>query len=151
MHSALWPCNFLVECASVQHNCLHNSPSPIVDASQKKRVAGRHTGVEQASLARMFVRIDRSLRLSKREAFARFMGSVQLQSALMGLTFAFKQKYDDDALKIAEVFGEQMGTRLGNQTREKAGIKGSSIQDIARERERHCAPESKEKKRQSQA
>jgi hypothetical protein len=35
--------------------------------------------------------------------------------------------------KIAEVFGEQMGTRLGNQTREKAGIKGSSIQDIARE------------------
>jgi hypothetical protein len=82
----------------------------------------------------MFVRIDRSLRLSKREAFARFMGSVQLQSALMGLTFAFKQKYDDDALKIAEVFGEQMGTRLGNQTREKAGIKGSSIQDIARER-----------------
>jgi len=61
---------------------------------------------------------------------------VQLQSVLIGLTSFFKQKYDDDAPKIAEVFGEQMGTRLGNQTREKAGIESidrSSIQDIARE------------------
>ncbi|MCP8304059.1 MAG: hypothetical protein H3Z50_01095 [archaeon] len=68
--------------------------------------------------------------MSEKELPPAFQGGVQLQSALMGLTLAFKQKYDDAALKITEAFVEKMGVRLGNQIKEKAGIKGSSIQDI---------------------
>ncbi len=70
--------------------------------------------------------------MSEKELPAAFQGTVQLFSALMGLTLAFKQRYGDEALKITQVFGEQMGIRLGNQIKEKAGIKGSTIQDIER-------------------
>jgi hypothetical protein len=70
--------------------------------------------------------------LSKEKLPPEFMANVQLQSALMGLTLAFKQKYGDDALKITQAFGEQMGFRLGNQIKEKASVKGSSIQDVER-------------------
>jgi len=68
--------------------------------------------------------------MSEKQLQPAFQGAVQLQSALMGLTLAFKQKYGDEALKITEAFGEQMGNRLGNQIKGKAGIKGSSIKDI---------------------
>jgi len=67
--------------------------------------------------------------MSEKESVA-FKGAVQLQSALMGLTLAFKQTYGDQALKITEAFGEQMGIRVGNLIKEKAAIKGSSINDI---------------------
>ena len=65
-----------------------------------------------------------------------FEGAVQLQSTLMGLTLAFREKYGDEALKITEAFGEQMGRKLGNQIKEDAKITGSSIQDI--ELALHC-------------
>ena len=70
--------------------------------------------------------------MSEKESSAAFRGAVQLQTALMGLTLAFKQKYGDEALKITEAFGEQMGIELGNRIKENEGIKGSSIQDIER-------------------
>jgi hypothetical protein len=61
-----------------------------------------------------------------------FMGGVQLQSALMGLTFAFKKKYGDEAVKVTQAFVEQLGTMMGNNFKEKAGVKGSGIEDIER-------------------
>jgi len=44
--------------------------------------------------------------MSEKELPAAFQGTVQLFSALMGLTLAFKQRYGDEALKITQVFGE---------------------------------------------
>jgi hypothetical protein len=59
-----------------------------------------------------------------------FQGGVQLQSALMGLTLAFKKKFGDEALKVTQAFAEQMGTMIGNQMKEKAGVTSSGIHDI---------------------
>lgn len=61
-----------------------------------------------------------------------FMAGVQLMSALMGLTLAFKQRFGDEALKITRAFAEQMGTRMGNEFKERAGITGSGIHDVER-------------------
>jgi hypothetical protein len=60
------------------------------------------------------------------------MGGVQLQSALMGLTLAFKKKYGDEAVKVTQAFAEQMGTTIGNNFKEKAGVKGSGIKEVER-------------------
>jgi hypothetical protein len=68
--------------------------------------------------------------LSKEKFSPEFMGAVQLQSALMGLTLAFKKKYGDDAAKVTEAFAEQMGTMIGNNFKEKGNITGSGIHEI---------------------
>jgi len=59
-----------------------------------------------------------------------FQGVVQLQSALMGLALAFKEKYGDESLEITKKFTKQLGINIGKQTKEKAGITGSSLQDV---------------------
>ena len=61
-----------------------------------------------------------------------FQGGVQLQSALMGLTLAFKNRFGGEASKVTQAFAEQMGTIIGNQIKEKTGITGSGINDIER-------------------
>jgi hypothetical protein len=71
-------------------------------------------------------------RLSEEKASPQFQASVQLQSALMGLTLAYKQKYGDEALEVAKTFTKQLGIRLGNQLKEKTGVVGSSLKDIER-------------------
>lgn len=70
--------------------------------------------------------------MSKEKFSQEFMGGVQLQSALMGLTLAFQRKYGDEAVKITQAFVEQMGTRMGNNFKEKGGIKGSGIKEVER-------------------
>ena len=59
-----------------------------------------------------------------------FQGGVQLQSALMGLTLAFKKRFGDEAIKVTQAFSEQMGTMIGNQMKEKAGVTDSGIHDV---------------------
>lgn len=44
----------------------------------------------------------------------KFQGAMQLQSALMGLTLAFKKEYGDEALGIAKSFTKQLGIKTGN-------------------------------------
>ena len=61
-----------------------------------------------------------------------FIGGVQLFTALMGLTLAFKQKFGDEALEVTRGFAEQMGMKMGNQFKEKAGITGSGTEDVER-------------------
>ena len=61
-----------------------------------------------------------------------FQGGVQLQSALMGLTLAFRRVYGDEALKVTQAFAEQMGTMIGNQIKGKIGVTGSGIHDVER-------------------
>ena len=68
--------------------------------------------------------------MSEKDFPPEFQGAVRLQSALFGLTQAFKEKYGDEALKIAETFIEKMGVKMGTQIKEKAGIEGSSLEDI---------------------
>jgi hypothetical protein len=67
--------------------------------------------------------------LSESKLSPQFQGALQLQSALMGLTLAFRQKYGDEALEVTKTFTKQLGTRLGNQIKEKIGA-GSSLKDI---------------------
>lgn len=59
-----------------------------------------------------------------------FRGVVNLQSALMGMTLAFKGKYGDEALTIAKEFIKQLGMNIGNQIKKQAGTTGSSLKDI---------------------
>ena len=59
-----------------------------------------------------------------------FMAGVQMMSALMGLTLAMKQKFGEEVLKVTQSFVGQMGTMLGTQIKEKAGVTGTGIQDI---------------------
>jgi hypothetical protein len=68
--------------------------------------------------------------LSGEKLSPQFLGAVQLQSALMGLTLAYKQKYGDEALEVAKAFIEQLGFRLGKQLKEKVGVAGSGLKDI---------------------
>jgi len=70
--------------------------------------------------------------LSEEKFSPEFMGGVQLQSALMGLTLAFQKKYGDEVVKITQAFAEQMGTRIGNNFKEKAGITGSGVREVER-------------------
>ncbi len=70
--------------------------------------------------------------MSEEKFSPEFQGAVQLQSALMGLTLAFKNKYGDEALKVTQAFAEQMGTMLGNMIKEKTGITGSGIREVER-------------------
>ena len=59
-----------------------------------------------------------------------FMAGVQIQSLLMGLTLAFKEKYGDEALTVAQNFAERIGTMTGNGMKAQAGVTGSGIEDI---------------------
>jgi hypothetical protein len=70
--------------------------------------------------------------LSKEKFSSEFIGRVQLQSALMGLTLAFKNKYGDEAGRVAEAFVEKMGTVMGSNFKEKSGVKGSKIGEVER-------------------
>ena len=67
--------------------------------------------------------------MSEGKLSPQFQGALQFQSALMGLTLAFKQKYGDDALEITKTFAKQLGTKLGSQIKQKIGA-GSSLKDI---------------------
>jgi hypothetical protein len=70
--------------------------------------------------------------LSKEKFSPEFTGGVQLQSALMGLTLAFKKKYGDEATNVTKAFVEQMGTMMGNSFKEKGGVKGSGLHEVER-------------------
>jgi len=70
--------------------------------------------------------------VSEEKSSPQFQATVQLQSALMGLTLAYKQKYGDEALEVAKAFIKQLGIRLGNQLKEKTGVVGSGPKDIER-------------------
>ena len=59
-----------------------------------------------------------------------FEGTVQLQSALLGLTLAFKERYGNEALQIAKNFMKQLGTNIGNQLKQQTSITGSGLEDI---------------------
>ena len=72
------------------------------------------------------------MRAVEKEFSPEFIGGVQLQSALMGLTLNFKEKYGNEAVKITQAFAEQMGTKIGNKFKEKADVKGSGIKDVER-------------------
>lgn len=61
-----------------------------------------------------------------------FMAGVQLMSALTGMALAYKKRFGDEALKIAQGFTVQLGTTIGNKFKEKANIKGTEIHDIER-------------------
>jgi hypothetical protein len=67
-------------------------------------------------------------------------GSVRLQSALFGLTQAFKEKYGDEALKVSVSFIENMGVKMGTQIKEKEGITGSGLEDIEKVLEAFTRP-----------
>ena len=68
--------------------------------------------------------------MSMKEVTPQFLGVVRLQSALMGLTSAFKKEYGDEALDIAKGFTHQLGIKMGDEVKEKAGVVGSSLKDI---------------------
>jgi len=61
-----------------------------------------------------------------------FMAGVQMITALMGMTLAFKQRFGDEAMEVARGFAEHLGTKVGSQFKERAGITGSGIHDIER-------------------
>jgi len=42
-----------------------------------------------------------------------FEGAVRLQSVLMGIALAFKERYGDEALEIAKKFTKQLGLNIG--------------------------------------
>lgn len=68
--------------------------------------------------------------MSEEKMSPQFEGTVRLQSALLGLTLAFKEKYGDEVLEIAKTFMKQFGVRMGSQIKEKAGVAGSGLEDI---------------------
>lgn len=68
--------------------------------------------------------------MSEEKFSPEFKAGVQLQSALMGLTLAFRKKYGDEAIRVTQAFAEQMGTTIGNKIKEKAGVTGSGIHDV---------------------
>ena len=68
--------------------------------------------------------------MSEQKVNPQFEGTVRLQSALMGLTLAFKRKYGDEALEVAKAFNKQLGTKTGKYFKEKAGVRGSDLNDI---------------------
>jgi hypothetical protein len=68
--------------------------------------------------------------VSGETASPQFQAALQLQSALMGLALAYKQKYGDEALEVAKTFTKQLGIRVGNQFKEKTGVVGSGLKDI---------------------
>jgi hypothetical protein len=68
--------------------------------------------------------------MSEERMSPQFEGAVQLQSALMGLTLAFKEKYGDEALEVAKNFIKQLGMNIGNQVKKQANIAGSDLKDI---------------------
>ncbi len=60
------------------------------------------------------------------------MAAAQMITALMGMTLAYKQRFGDEALEVARGFAEQLGTKVGSQFKERAGVTGSGIQDVER-------------------
>jgi hypothetical protein len=53
--------------------------------------------------------------VSEEKASPQFQSSVQLQSALMGLALAYKQKYGDEALEVTKTFTKQLGRTQQHQ------------------------------------
>ena len=70
--------------------------------------------------------------MSEEKLSPQFEGAVRLQSALMGMALAFKEKYGDEALETAKRFIKQLGMNIGNQIKKEANISGSSLTDIER-------------------
>ena len=61
-----------------------------------------------------------------------FMGTVRIQTAIMGLTLAFKEKYGEEALDVAKAYVEGMGMMIGWQLKQEGGITGSDVSAIER-------------------
>jgi hypothetical protein len=59
-----------------------------------------------------------------------FMGTVRIQTALMGLALAFKEKYGDEAFDVAKGYVERMGMMIGSKLKEESGIAGSDVSAI---------------------
>ena len=70
--------------------------------------------------------------MSEEELSPQFQAAVRFQSALMGLTLAFKERFGDEAVEIAKTFTKKLGTKRGNQIKEAAGLAGSDLRDIER-------------------
>lgn len=47
----------------------------------------------------------------------------------MGLAMAYRERYGDESLEVLRSFGEKMGTKIGNELKQK-GIKGSGVEDL---------------------
>lgn len=61
-----------------------------------------------------------------------FLGTVRLQTALMGLTLAFKERYGDSSFEVTKAYVEHMGRMIGSQLKETGGITGSNVSAIER-------------------
>lgn len=68
--------------------------------------------------------------MSEGQISLQFEGAVRLQSALMGLTLAFKERYGNEALQIAKNFVKQLGTNIGNQLKQQESVTGSGLKDV---------------------
>jgi hypothetical protein len=64
------------------------------------------------------------------DKMSEFMGTVCLQTALMGLTLAFKEKYGDETFNVTKAYVERMGGMIGSQMKEKGGITASDAHAI---------------------
>jgi len=59
-----------------------------------------------------------------------FMGTVRIQTGLMGLTLAFKEKYGAETFDVTKAYVVRMGRMIGSQIKEKGGITGSDATAI---------------------
>ncbi|KUO40470.1 MAG: hypothetical protein AVW06_02370 [Hadesarchaea archaeon DG-33-1] len=59
-----------------------------------------------------------------------YQGVVRGMTALMGLAMAYRERYGDESLEVIKSFGEKMGTKMGNELKQKGGIKGSGLEDM---------------------
>ena len=70
--------------------------------------------------------------MSRQDTNPEFEKTVRIQSALMGLTLAFKNKYGDEALEISKASNKQLGLNIGKYFKKETGVTGSSLEDIER-------------------
>jgi hypothetical protein len=70
--------------------------------------------------------------LSEEKLNPQMQGTVNLMTAVMGLTLAMKQRFGDGAIDVTKNFVEQMGVKMGNQVAEKAGIEGHDLKAISK-------------------
>jgi hypothetical protein len=68
--------------------------------------------------------------LSEEKLSPQMQGTVNLMTAVMGLTLAMKQKFGQEAFDVTKTFVEQMGLKMGNQVVEKARIEGHDLEAI---------------------
>ncbi len=59
-----------------------------------------------------------------------YQGVVRGMTALMGLAMAYRERYGDESLEVLRSLAEKMGTKMGNELKQKGGIKGSGLEDL---------------------